>query len=242
MNILSGYISIIIVFLFFILFIPLMIVIIFLAFKCMYLTIYFAVCASFHAVSCVLQMEVKTTNLQSIFQLGAALCLALTAAGPQIRELLTNHFNELNVIRESAAGLKDQVGAQASRHMEMRVKILDFLERIIEKEINDIKSSNPHQLFYYTCLSIFNIIFLLIVTFWERNISAALSVPFLLVALLPPVLVPLQIFPRLFLLARYIKQVLDSVRYIPYSGDDEEQLKRILHQVAQRAISQARPS
>lgn len=208
------------------------IAIIALAFKCAYFAIY----ALLYAINHVAWTEITTTTLQSIFQLGAALCLALTAAGPQIRELLTNHFNELNVIRESAAGLKDQVGAQASRHMEMRVEILDSLERIIEKEINDIKSSNPHQLAYYTFLSILNIIFLIIVTFWERKIPIALSFPFVLVALLPPVLVPLQIVPRLFSLARYAKQVLDSVGYIPYGGDREEQLKRILHQVALRAI------
>jgi len=179
---------------------------------------------------------VALTNFQSIFQLGAALCLALTAAGPRLVELFAGKMTILQSTQQAAVSLAPQVGGTAGDNLAIRGKILDFLGRYIQKEILRIQAANPHQLGYYSVLSVINVVLLVFVTMVDCKISYGTGVLISVFSLVPPILVPVQAFVNLRRLDNYVSPILNKVRFIEPSNDDREALLAILHEVAHRAI------
>ncbi len=197
------------------------------------LTPFLSVCAIISVATAIYHisiLDVKIANLQSIFQLGAALCIALTAASPQIIGFLWYPSRRIDTLLDAINALhSSSPNSPAATCMAKKIEILDKLKNYIPLEVDNIYSGSPHHIVLYGALSALNIALLIGASIFDFNISILVAIGLSMLSIAPPLAVPLLIGPKLLRLGAFIEEILRSVRYMQDCDHHEkDRLRRIL--------------
>lgn len=155
------------------------------------------------------------SKFQSIFQLGAAVCLAFAAGGLQIRSGIAYSLGGIERIRKAMDAMKQS--NVRLRNQVLRDETLQQCEEFIQKIDRLLVLYSRGDLPFFLSLAVANIAFLVYSSFASGEVYNGILIPLSVFSLFPIVAVPLRTYRKSHMHMRLIEHALHHVNAVDTS-------------------------